>query len=81
MSKSNNSQLRKNTNHERIKKQNRQEPPRKSDIKHKAPKPKKRPTNNKKKPQELHEVYVGVGEMDYLLLFVIVSLVSPWCRC
>ncbi len=59
--------------HERIKRQTRQEPVKKRDIKHKAPKPKKK--NVVKKPKDLEEVYVGVGEMDHLLLFVIIALV------
>ncbi len=72
---SNNSQLRRNSEHERIKRQQRQEPVRKSDIKHKAPKPKTQTPRRKEKPKDLEEVYVGVGEMDHLLLFVIIALV------
>ncbi len=72
-----NSQLRKNSQHERIKRQQRPEPVRKSDTRHKAPvqqKQKPKPTT-KSNPKDLEEVYVGVGEMDHLLLFVIIALV------
>ncbi len=71
----NNTQLRRNSEHERIKRQQRQEPVRKSDIKHKAPKAQKSKPTRKAKPRDLEEVYVGVGEMDHLLLFVIIALV------
>ncbi len=70
-----NSQLRRNSQHERIKRQQRQEPVRKSDIRHKAPQQQKIKPTTKTKPKELEEVYVGVGEMDHLLLFVIIALV------
>ncbi len=70
-----NSQIRMNSQHERIKRQQKQEPIRKSDIKHRAPQPQKPRISTKPKPKELEEVYVGVGEMDHLLLFVIIALV------
>lgn len=72
-----NSKIKKNSNHERLKKENANTRIKKSEIKHKVPKGiknLKRKTHSQKL-ESLEEVYVGVGEMDYMLLFVVVALV------
>ncbi len=66
------SQLQKNPTHERIKRQTKPQQVKKSEIRHKAPNVEKRKKRIPLKPEK--EILVDVGEMDYVLLFVIIAL-------
>lgn len=72
----NSSQLQINPRHEEIKKRTKPKPVSKSEMQHKAPNGKRKKPKKPKKPIETKkEVLVDVGEMDHLLLFVVVALV------